>query len=114
MISSGAFRLRERRPYDSIVLERNPHYYDACQVALEEVTFLVTRDAPTLINLYRAGMATVAYSSAPALLPVLRRKKDFRAHWMYASDFLAINTTAPPFDDVRVRYALKWRPTSAM
>jgi oligopeptide transport system substrate-binding protein len=38
-VTSGAFTLKERRPYDRIVLERNPLYYDARQVALDELVF---------------------------------------------------------------------------
>ena len=106
MVCSGPFKLRSRLPYDSIVVERNPLYYDAGQVALSEITFLVPRERATVVNLYRAGAATVVQSLIPTILPVLRRKKDFRAQRMYASSFLAMNTTAPPFDDVRVRYAM--------
>jgi oligopeptide transport system substrate-binding protein len=106
LVSSGAFKLRSRKPYDSIVIEPNPFYYDAGQVALAEVTFLVPRDRAAMLNLYQAGSATVVESLVPAILPVLRRKKDFRARRMYATDFIAINTTVPPFNDVRVRYAL--------
>ena len=106
MVTSGAFRLRVHRPYDSLVLEKNPLYYDAGQVALDELTFLVSRDGATQVNQYRAGIAMVAYPSVPALLPALRRKKDFRTHQSYADAFISINTTTPPFDDVRVRYAL--------
>src|SRR5262249_50329088 len=39
-------------------------------------------------------------------MQILRRKKDFRAQKMYASSFIGMNTSTPPFDDVRVRYAL--------
>lgn len=106
MVSSGAFRLRSRRPYDDIVIERNPLYYDADHVALNDITFLVPRERATTVNLYRAGAAAVVENLVPAILPVLRRKKDFRAQRMYASSFIAMNTAAPPFDDVRVRYAM--------
>ena len=88
------------------MLEPNPFYYDAGQVAVRSLIFLVPRDQGTLINLYCAGTASVAWSTIPAVVPVLRRKKDFRAHPMYASGFIAFNTSPPPFTDVRVRYAL--------
>jgi ABC-type transport system substrate-binding protein len=46
------------------------------------------------------------YASIPAMLPVLRTKKDFRRQPGFASSFFVFNTASPPFDDVRVRYAL--------
>ena len=106
MVSNGAFRLRERRPYENIGLERNPHYYDAGQVTLERLTFFIARDLSTLVNEYRTGVVQQVFPWIPAIIPMLRRKKDFRPHPVYASDFVSINTTTPPFDDVRVRYAL--------
>lgn len=106
LVSCGPFKLKSRQAYENIVIERNPLYYDAGQVALDEVTFLVPRERSLVVTLYRAGAASVADSVSPSALSVLRQKKDFHALRMYASSFIAINTSAPPFDDVRVRYAL--------
>ena len=106
IVCSGAFRLRALRPYDSIVMEKNPGYYDAGQVMLNELTFLVTRDISTLVNQYRAGVAMLVHPAVPAILPALRRKKDFHAHRAFASGFISFNTRTPPLDDVRLRYAL--------
>ena len=103
---SGAFRLHLHRPYDSIVLVKNPGYYDAGQVMLDEVTVLITRDPTTLVNQYRAGVAMLAHPSVPAILPALRKKKDFRPQRSYSSAFVNVNTATPPLNDVRVRYAL--------
>jgi ABC-type oligopeptide transport system substrate-binding subunit len=105
-VSNGAFRLKERRPDDRLILARNPFYYDAAQVSLEEVTFLVVRDSTARLNLYKAGIGAVMQPWVPAIIPTLRRKKDFRPQESYASEFWAVNTTTPPLNDVRVRYAL--------
>jgi ABC-type oligopeptide transport system substrate-binding subunit len=106
IFSSGAFRLTAHRPYDSIVWRRNPRYYEVDQVALEQFTVLVSRDLTSLVNEYRAGVAMLAHPSVPTIMPVLRQKKDFRPQPRYSSGFFNINTRTPPFDDVRVRYAL--------
>ena len=106
IVSSGAFMLRERRPYDQIVLGRNPYYYDAGNVKLRDLVFLVVSDGTAQVNLYKSGGAAVTIASIPTIVPALRRKKDFRPQPTYASSFLVINTDAPPLDDVRVRYAL--------
>jgi oligopeptide transport system substrate-binding protein len=106
IVCSGAFRLASRRAHDSIVLTRNPRYYDSGQVLLEELTVLVAPNVSTLVNQYRAGIAMLAYPAIPAILPALRRKRDFERRRNYGSGFLAINTRMPPFNDVSVRYAL--------
>jgi ABC-type oligopeptide transport system substrate-binding subunit len=106
MVSSGAFTLRQHRPYGRIVLGKNRYYYDAADVALSELVFLVVPDGAARVNLYRSGAAAVTFASIPAIVPTLRRRRDFQPQRTYASSFFVINTTSPPFDDVRVRYAL--------
>ena len=106
MVSSGAFILAERHPYDRIVLTKNARYYDAGQVALNHLVFLVVTDPTPRLNLYKAGQASMTQPWIPTIMPTLRRKKDLRLQPTYASEFWAINTTSPPLNDVRLRYAL--------
>ncbi|MFN0101161.1 MAG: peptide ABC transporter substrate-binding protein [Bryobacteraceae bacterium] len=103
--ASGAFTLKERRFNDRIVLSRNPKYYDAGQVALDELAFLVVPDPTARANMYKAGDADVMAAYLPAILPALSRTKDLHTFRSYTSFFAVMNTKAPPFDDVRVRYA---------
>jgi oligopeptide transport system substrate-binding protein len=105
-VTSGAFTLKERRPYDRIVLERNPLYYDARQVALDELVFLIVAGPTPRLNLYKAGIGAMAQPWIATMMPTLRRKRDFRPQPTYASEFWLLNTTASPLNDVRVRYAL--------
>ena len=43
---------------ERIVLVRNPRYYDAPFVALEELAFLPVVDGTAVMNLYKAGVAS--------------------------------------------------------
>jgi len=52
---SGPFRLRERTIGERLLLERNPFYWDADSVALDEVSYLTVQDLGTELNLYRTG-----------------------------------------------------------
>jgi ABC-type oligopeptide transport system substrate-binding subunit len=52
---SGPFRLRERTVGERLLLERNPFYWDAANVALDEVSYLTVQDLGTELNLYRTG-----------------------------------------------------------
>jgi ABC-type oligopeptide transport system substrate-binding subunit len=106
IVSSGAFLLKERRLFDRIVLAKNPAYYESGQVALKELTFVIVRDDTARLNLYKAGIGAMVQPWVPTIMPVLRRKKDFRPQAQYASLFWVVNTSTPPLNDVRVRYAL--------
>jgi oligopeptide transport system substrate-binding protein len=52
---SGPFRLRERVVGERLLLERNPFYWDADSVALDEVSYLTLQDLGTELKLYRTG-----------------------------------------------------------
>jgi len=52
---SGPFRLRERTVGERLLLERNPFYWDADSVALDEVSYLTVQDLATELKLYRTG-----------------------------------------------------------
>jgi ABC-type oligopeptide transport system substrate-binding subunit len=107
IVTSGPFTLLERRPRDRTVLRRNPSYIEAGVVGLEEVSFLLVRDLPTSVNLYKSGAAHV---TAPGVLPPLLAhslsgKRDLCTARAFATCFSCFNTTKPPFDNVLVRYA---------
>lgn len=63
IVSSGAFRLKEWKPYERLILERNPQYYDANLVSLDEVHFFPIAQASTIVDLYEAGEATACRAS---------------------------------------------------
>ena len=42
-------------PYERLVLERNPAYYEAGMVSLDEVHFFSVERPSTIVNLYQAG-----------------------------------------------------------
>jgi ABC-type oligopeptide transport system substrate-binding subunit len=106
MVNSGAFRLRKWRDSE-VILVRNPAYYDAGRVRLEEFRLVTIAQPTTAINLYRAGSIDLITPLLPSLhLHVLRRAADFHVHPAIANQYLVVNTSKPPFDSALVRYAL--------
>ncbi|SHJ14939.1 peptide ABC transporter substrate-binding protein [Wenxinia saemankumensis] len=55
MVSNGAYVLSERVPQERIVLTKNPEYWDAENVYLEEVTALIINDENQALTRYLAG-----------------------------------------------------------
>jgi len=107
IVSSGAFKLKSWKPYSEVVVERNPMYWDAASVRLDEIHFYMTSDHPTTMNLYKVGSAdAVLNHSVPnAWLDVVRSKKDYMDAAEAAITYLLINVTQPPMNDLRVRRA---------
>jgi ABC-type oligopeptide transport system substrate-binding subunit len=107
IVTCGAFKLKAWRPYDELVVERDPMYWDAANVHLDEIHFFVTSDNPTSMNLYKVGEAdAVLNHTVPNVwLDTVRPKKDYMDGPEAAIVYININTTKPPMNDVRVRRA---------
>lgn len=107
IVSCGPFKLKSWKPYNEVVVERDPMYWDAANVRLDEIRFYVTNDHPTSMNLYRVGSADALtnHSVPNPWLDVVRPKKDFMDAAEAAITYLLINVTRPPMNDLRVRRA---------
>lgn len=108
IVVSGAFTMTAWRPYDRIVLTRNPSYWDADRVTLDRITFYPIEDQMTMMNLYKAGAVDAVFNhTVPAAwVDSLRSKQDYMDKPEIAIEYYMINTTRPPMNDVRVRKAL--------
>ena len=106
-VVSGAFRLKERRFHERVVLVRNPIYYEAGVVALDELVFLPVKHN-LLVSLYRAGDvdATDGAYIPPQFIRALRGRPDFHQMPLLDRFDYAMNVREPPFDNVLLRYAL--------
>jgi oligopeptide transport system substrate-binding protein len=107
IVTCGPFKLKTWRPYDTLEVERDPMYWDAATVKLDEIHFYPMSDNPSIMNLYKVGEvdAVLNHTVPNAWLDVVRTKKDYMDGVEAGIDFLQINVTRPPMNDVRVRKA---------
>ena len=107
IVSCGAFRVKTWIPYDKLVLERDPMYWDAANVKLDEIYFYPIVDNTTAMNMYKVGELDALYNHAVPnpWLHVMKLKKDYMDAAEAAVDYLIMNTTKPPLNDVKVRKA---------
>jgi len=107
IVTCGPFKLKTWVPYDRIVLERDPMYWDAKTVKLDELHFYPILDNATVMNLYKVGELDAVYNHAVPnpWLHVLKYKKDYMDQREAAVDYLIMNTTKPPLDNPKVRRA---------
>jgi ABC-type oligopeptide transport system substrate-binding subunit len=107
IVTCGAFKLKEWIPYDKIVVVRDPMYWDAATVKLDEISFYAIEDTSTMMNLYKAGSVDATYNHTvpPSWLDVIKPMKDFMSTPELGNDYYQMNTTRPPLDDKRVRRA---------
>ena len=108
IVCSGSHMLSEHKPYNQLVLVKNPHYWDAGRVRLDQIVFYPLDDQTTMMNLYKAGEVDATYNhTVPAswLKAGVRDARDYMDAPENGSQYWQINTTAPPMNDKRVRKA---------
>ncbi|PYS69839.1 MAG: hypothetical protein DMF69_15600 [Acidobacteria bacterium] len=110
IISCGPFKVKTWQPYDKLIVERDPMYWDAATVKLDEIHFYPMSDNPSIMNLYKVGEvdAVLNHTVPNAWLEVVKTKKDYMDGVEASIDFLQINVTQPPMNDVRVRKAFNY------
>lgn len=108
MVTNGPFMLKEFTPNDRLVLVKNPNYYDAAHVALDEEIFYALEDRAAALRRFMAGEIH-SYDDVPVEQIGFVRShlaEAFKVTPNLASYFYAFDTRHKPFDDRRVRQAL--------
>jgi oligopeptide transport system substrate-binding protein len=113
IVTNGPYLLREWRPAELLVFEKNPTYYNADQVQIDRVEYNVITDQNTELALYEAGDLDVIGDSATSLpIEVLRLVRadptltaELHEGPRASTTYVGFTNTKPPFDDVLVRKA---------
>jgi oligopeptide transport system substrate-binding protein len=98
-VGNGAYRLVDWTPQASLLLERNPHFHGASEVAIERVRFHVTEDANTEQKRYVAGDLDLTEVVPPGRLDRLRERfgSQLRISPYLGSFYLGYNLRRAPF-----------------
>ena len=109
-VSNGPFTLASWKLGDRIRLVKNPRFYDAANVCLDEVRYYPTNDAISAERRVRRGELDANDDIQSNRIAYLRRPDQIPAYvhtnvWL-GVDYLAFNESLPKFKDIRVRQAL--------
>jgi oligopeptide transport system substrate-binding protein len=107
MVTSGPFLLKESRPRERTVLAKNPNYFDAALVGVEEIQFSAA-DGVTVVNLFQVGLADSMDGRVLPLqfAPRMRDRAEFHVRPACACHHWRISTKRAPLDNLLRRYAL--------
>ncbi|GAA5098322.1 ABC transporter substrate-binding protein [Wohlfahrtiimonas larvae] len=108
-VGNGAYRLKDWVVNERIVLERNPYYWDNDQTVINEVTLLPITSENSAVNRYRSGEIDMTQTIPVELFTRLKKElpNDVRITPYLCSYYYELNNQKPPFNDPRVRTALK-------
>ncbi|MGM7553166.1 ABC transporter substrate-binding protein [Proteus mirabilis] len=109
-VSNGAYLIDNWVVNEKITLKRNPLYWDNKNTIIERATFLPISSETSDINRYRSGEVQITNSAIPPTL--YRKMKQEQPENLHVTPYLCtffyeLNNKRPPFDDPRVREAVK-------
>ncbi len=107
-VGNGPFTLKDWNVTDVVVVEKNPIYWDADRVVLNEIRFYAIENAITEERNFQAGQLHLTGSVNLNSIDRLRREESeyLQLHGWLGTYYYLLNTKAPPLNDVRVRRAL--------
>ncbi len=108
IVSNGPYVLEEWAPGAHVKLKKNERFFDTANVRIERVVFYPQEDRVALQKRFRAGEIDYAADFASDQIDWLRKNLPDETHIApyLGIYYYPVNTTRPPFDDVRVRVAL--------
>jgi oligopeptide transport system substrate-binding protein len=107
-VGNGAFKLKQWTTNQIIKVEKNPAYWDAGRVKLNEIHFFPIDNVKTEETAFLGGRLHLTNTVSPDKIPVFKKRNadELRIEPYLGSYFFRINVTRKPFDDPRVREAL--------
>ena len=107
-VCNGAMNLKSWELNKKIVVEKNPLYWDAESVKLNEIHFYPVSDVNTEDRMFSAGQLHLTSTVPSEMCPlwIEQGNPNLRIDPYMGTYFYRTNTTIEPLNDVRVRKAL--------
>ncbi|WP_433675503.1 peptide ABC transporter substrate-binding protein [Microbacterium gorillae] len=106
-VSNGAFMVSDMTFGKSITLVKNPNYWNADKVSLEEITLRVIPDQATALTAFESGQVDGISAVPTDDLPRLKTdSEDLYTVPQFGTSYFIMNLTKAPFDNPKVRQAL--------
>lgn len=107
-VSNGPFKLKSWNVGEHVIVEKNPLYWDAKRVQLDEIHFIPFTDEYAEQRAFEANQLHITETIPGSKVATLQGLQDtsVNIHPYLGTYYYALNTCRPPLNDVRVRTAL--------
>jgi ABC-type transport system substrate-binding protein len=107
-VGTGPFVLDKWDHGTSIVVKKNPNYWQSGKPYLDQIDFRVLNDPAARVNALESGQINMMFSDDPQTIATYRNKAGFKDVIDATGDAQSIvmNQAAPPFDNINARKAL--------
>jgi len=108
-MGTGAFKLEKMVPKESALLVRNPDFRDAGYPLADELHIYFVPDIDSSIALLEGGKVDIVPYVTPLIKQSIEKNSEFKVVSPYQEQrFISMAEDRPPFDDNRVRLAMKY------
>ncbi len=106
-VGTGPFVFKEWRSGDRIIVEKNPHHWNADNVHLDKIIFRFLPDQQTRFASLRSGEVDIIWTDRGATILKARKDDNLTVHSRdgKGAAIMFLNNAKPPFDDVNARRA---------
>ncbi|MDR3172221.1 MAG: ABC transporter substrate-binding protein [Treponema sp.] len=107
-IGTGPFSIARYTTQQSLVLVKNPRYWQQGLPHLDGVTYIFVADSDALLLALQGGTIQAASITGSLLQQLDARSFDFVSSPSNAVQLMALNNAVKPLEDVRVRQAINY------
>lgn len=109
-VGNGPFVIKEWTPGKIFIVKRNPNYWDADTVKLNEIHFYPIDQALVEERMFKAKQLHKTETMPSTKIEGYRASKspEYKGHLYFGTYFYLFNVTKKPLDDVKVRKALAY------
>ncbi|MDN3504189.1 MAG: peptide ABC transporter substrate-binding protein [Rhabdochlamydiaceae bacterium] len=108
--SIGPYTISEYKQGNYLRLKKNPNYWDAKNVTLQEIYITLVQDEMTAYQMYELGeldFIGTPFSSIPTEIATeLRKTEQFHTQALCGTTFISFNLKHPPFSNYNFRQAI--------
>lgn len=106
IVTNGPFTLKEWVPQDRLVVEKNPNFWDAANVKVDQVVYYPVEDNNTGYSMFLNGEVDWMTTVPTERIKEALLRDDVNVAPNLATYYYVLNNKVKPLDDVRVRKAL--------
>ncbi len=107
LVTSGPFTLDEWKKGEYLIYKKNPNYWDADNVKLETLKFMMIDSATTEVTLWETGELDITYGNIPVSdMDRFEAEGKLKTQNWVQMYYITLQTEKTPFTDPRVNLAL--------
>ena len=104
--TNGPFNMAEWTHESSIVLQKNPEYWNADKVNLDQITMLMIKDSNAALNEFKTGGAQMIGLNGDQALQLKGEGQEIASYDDGSAWYFEYNTTEPGLNNPKIRQAL--------